>query len=236
MKVLPAVDIKNGKCVQLVGGKPGTEKVMIDDAVGVALRWQEEGAEMIHIVDLDSALGSGDNGPIVERLVRELKVPVQVGGGIRSAAQVDRLFDLGVERVVIGTKAIMDRKFAEDISKKHRGAVVISIDSSAGHVLVEGWQGSSGRGTVAVAKELDGLPIWGFLYTNVDVEGRLQGVDAMPVSEVIGAVRKPVMVSGGITTVDDLKVLRSVGAHSAVVGMAIYAGVLEFKNIVREFA
>lgn len=236
MKVLPAIDIKGGKCVQLVGGRPGTEKVEIDDVVGVALRWQEEGAEMVHIVDLDSALGSGDNGRLIERLIGELDVPVQVGGGVRSVAKVDRLFDLGSERVVIGTKAIQDREFAKDVSERHRDAVVISIDSAADQVLVKGWQETSGRGTLSVAKDLEGLPVWGFLYTNVDLEGRLRGIDPRPVAELVKAVRKPVIASGGITTISDLESLRTIGAHSAVVGMAIYTGAMDFKKVVREFA
>jgi phosphoribosylformimino-5-aminoimidazole carboxamide ribotide isomerase len=236
MNVIPAIDVKGGKCVQLVGGRPGTEAVQIDDVCGVALRWQEEGAGMIHVVDLDSALGSGDNGRLIERMIGELRVPVQVGGGVRSVAKVDRLFDMGSERVVIGTKAIQDRRFAEEVSENHRDAIVISVDSSYGEVLVDGWQGRSGLGTVSVAKGLAGLPIWGFLYTNVDVEGRLQGIDAEPVAELVRAVRKPVIASGGITTQADLDSLRSVGAHSAVVGMAIYTGVMDFSKVVREFA
>jgi len=236
MKVIPAIDIKGGKCVQLVGGKPGTERVQIDDVRGVALRWQEEGAEMIHIVDLDSALGSGDNGQLIERMIGELRVPVQVGGGIRSVAKVDRLFDIGSERVVIGTKAIQDRRFAEEVSENHRDAIVISVDSSSGEVLVDGWQGRTGLGTVSVAKDLAGLPIWGFLYTNVDVEGRLRGVNPGPVAELVRSVQRPVIASGGITTQADLDSLRSVGAHSAVIGMAIYTGAMDFSKIVREFA
>ncbi len=236
MKVLPAIDIKGGKCVQLVGGRPGTEKVEIDDVVGVALRWQEEGAEMVHIVDLDSALGSGDNDRLIERLIGELDVPVQVGGGVRSVAKVDRLFDLGSERVVIGTKAIQDREFAKEVSERHRDAVVISVDSAADQVLVKGWQETSGRGTLSVAKDLEGLPVWGFLYTNVDLEGRLRGIDPRPVAELVKAVRKPVIASGGITTISDLESLRTIGAHSAVVGMAIYTGMMDFKKVVREFA
>jgi phosphoribosylformimino-5-aminoimidazole carboxamide ribotide isomerase len=236
MNVLPAIDIKGGKCVQLVGGRPGTEMVEIDDVVGVALRWQDEGAEMVHIVDLDSALGSGDNHRLIERLIGELDVPVQVGGGVRSVAKVDRLFDLGSERVVIGTKAIQDREFAKEVSEKHRDAVVISIDSASDQVLVKGWQETSGRGTLSVAKDLEGLPVWGFLYTNVDLEGRLRGIDPRPVAELVKAVRKPVIASGGITTISDLESLRTIGAHSAVVGMAIYTGMMDFKMIVREFA
>jgi len=236
MKILPAIDIKGGKCVQLVGGRPGTEKVEIDDVVGVALRWQEEGAEMIHIVDLDSALGSGDNGRLIERLISELDVPVQVGGGVRSIAKVDRLFDLGSERVVIGTKAIQDREFAKEVSEMHRDAVVISVDSAADQVLVKGWQETSGRGMLTVAKDLEELPIWGFLHTNVDVEGRLRGIDPRPVVELVKAVRKPIIASGGITTIGDLESLRTIGAHSAVVGMAIYTGMMDFKKVVREFA
>src|SRR5512137_3112628 len=112
MKILPAIDVKYGRCVQLVGGKPGTEKVKIEDVRGVARRWQSEGAEMIHIIDLDSALGTGNNVSLIEMLAADLSIPVQVGGGIRTLEQVQRLFDIGCERVIVGTRAIKERQFA----------------------------------------------------------------------------------------------------------------------------
>ena len=235
MKVIPAVDIKGGKCVQLVGGKPGTEKVEIEDVLGVARKWQEQGAEMLHIVDLDSALGTGNNESLIEMIVGDLAIPVQVGGGIRTEEKVRRLFEIGCERVVIGTRAVQDPDFIKAIAAAYPGDIVVAIDSASEEVLIKGWQESSGKGTVSVVKDLDHLDIWGFLFTNVDVEGRLQGIDPGLVKGLIGMTHKPVMVSGGFTTAADLELVSGMGADSVVLGMSIYTGKIDFRKVVREF-
>ncbi len=235
MKVIPAIDVKGGNCVQLVGGKPGTEKVRIEDVMGVARRWEKDGAEMIHVIDLDSALGTGNNELLVETVTAAIDIPVQVGGGIRSEAQVQRLFDIGCERVIVGTRAIQDRLFIEKLAYEYPESIVVAIDAASNEVLIKGWQEGSGKELLSVAAEMDGLPIFGFLYTNIEVEGRLQGIDPLPIHSLVNAVRKPVIVSGGITTMGDLELLRRMGAHSAVVGMAIYTGSIDFKKAVREF-
>jgi len=235
MKVLPALDIKDGYCVQLVGGKLGTEKVKIENVLGVARKWQDSGAEMIHVIDLDSALGTGNNEGLIEMIAADLSIPVQVGGGIRTSDQVQRFFDIGCERVIVGTRAIQDRKFVEDVSAQYPDGVVVALDSVANEVLIKGWQEGSGKDLLAVAADLSSLPIFGFLYTNVEVEGRLQGIDPVPIKALRESTEKPLIVSGGITSLGDLDLLRRMGAHSAVVGMAIYAGRIDFKKAVREF-
>jgi phosphoribosylformimino-5-aminoimidazole carboxamide ribotide isomerase len=235
LKVIPAIDVKGGSCVQLVGGKPGTEKVSIEDVMGVARRWEKDGAEMIHVIDLDSALGSGNNESLVEMVTAAVDIPVQVGGGIRSEAQVQRLFDIGCERVIVGTRAIQDRPFIEKLASEYPESIVVAIDAVSNEVLIKGWQESSGKELLSVAAEMGDLPIFGFLYTNIEVEGRLQGIDPLPIQSLMNAVRKPIIVSGGVTTMEDLELLRRMGAHSAVVGMAIYTGSIDLKKAVREF-
>lgn len=235
MMVIPAIDVKSGKCVQLVGGKPGTEKVEIEDVLGVARRWQDEGAEMLHVIDLDSALGTGNNEPLIEKLTASVDVPVQVGGGVRNPEQVLRLFEIGCERVIVGTRAIQDRPFIESISDRFEDGIVVALDSIGAEVLIKGWQEGSGKNLLSVAKDLGTLPIFGFLYTNVEVEGRLQGIDPVPVQALINEAEKPIIVSGGITTMGDLDLLQRMGAHSAIVGMAIYTGSIDFKMAVRLF-
>ena len=235
MKVIPAVDIKGGRSVQLVGGKPGTERMMIDDVTGVARRWQDEGAEMVHIVDLDSAMGTGNNEEMIENVIGALSIPVQVGGGIRTSEKVHRLFEIGCERVIIGTRAIQERSFVESLAEEFTDGIVVALDSAAGKVLIKGWQEDTGKDIFEVAKDIETLPIWGFLYTNVDVEGRLQGIDPTPIEGLIKATSKPIIVSGGITTRADLERLRFMGVDSVVVGMAIYTGAINFKRVVRDF-
>lgn len=235
MKVIPALDIKGGKCVQLVGGKPGTERVQIDDVLGVARRWQDDGAEMLHIVDLDSALGTGNNESLIEMIIGDLAIPVQAGGGIRTEEKATRLFEIGCERVVVGTRAVQDPGFIPSLSSRFPGDVVVAIDSASDQVLIKGWQESSGKGTASVVKELEQYDIWGFLYTNVEVEGRLQGINPSVIKGLIGSTQKPVIVSGGFTTTADLAMVKAMGADSVVLGMSIYTGKIDFRKAVREF-
>jgi len=235
MKLIPALDIKGGRCVQLVGGKPGTEKIEIEDVLGVARRWQEEGAELLHVIDLDSALGTGDNESLIEMIIGDLAIPVQVGGGIRTVEKVQRLFEIGCEHVIVGTRAIQDRDFVRELTSKYPGDIVVAIDSASDQVLIKGWQESSGKGTVSVVKDLEQFDIWGFLFTNVEVEGRLQGINPSLVKGLIGLTHKPVIVSGGITTVADLELVGGMGADSVVLGMSIYTGRIDFRKAVKEF-
>lgn len=235
MKIIPAVDIKGGKCVQLVGGKPGTEQVQIEDVLGVARRWQEQGAEMLHVIDLDSALGTGNNESLIEMIVGDLAIPVQVGGGIRTEEKVGRLFEIGCERVIVGTRAVQDPEFIGALTSRYPGDIVVAIDSASDQVLIKGWQESSGKGTASVVKDLEQLNIWGFLYTNVEVEGRLQGINPSLVKALIAMTRKPVILSGGFTTIADLELVRDMGADSVVLGMSIYTGKIDYRKAVREF-
>ncbi len=235
MKVIPAIDIKDGKCVQLVGGKPDTERITIDDVLGVAKEWETEGAEMIHIVDLDSALGTGNNESLIEKIAASIDIPVQVGGGVRTEEHISRLFEIGCERVIVGTRAIQDRAFIQSVSKQYEGAVVVAVDSIAQEIVIKGWQERSGKNLLAMVRDLQALPIYGFLYTNVDVEGQLKGIDPGPIREILSVAAKPLIASGGVTTVADLETLDAMGVNSVVIGMAIYTGRLDFKKVVRMF-
>jgi len=235
MKLIPAIDIKDGRCVQLVGGRPGTEKVSIQDVLGVAKRWEGEGADMIHIIDLDSALGTGNNENLIEKITASISIPVQVGGGVRTEEHVARLFEIGCERVIVGTRAIQDRAFVQSISDQYQESIVVAVDSIAEDILIKGWQEKSGKDMLSVVRDLRSLPIFGFLYTNVEVEGRLQGIDPVPIKAILDVSTKPVIVSGGITTVEDLEALNKMGVHAVVVGMAIYTGRIDFRKAVRSF-
>lgn len=235
MRIIPAVDIKGGRCVQLVGGKPGTEKINIEDVLGVARKWQGQGAEMLHVIDLDSALGTGDNEALIEMIIGDLAIPVQVGGGIRTEEKARRLFEIGCERVVVGTRAVQERGFVQSLTSSYPGDVVVAIDSASDQVLIKGWQESSGKGTESVVKDLEMLDIWGFLFTNVEVEGRLEGINSDLVKALIDITRKPVIVSGGITSFTDLAIVRDMGADSVVLGMSIYTGKIDFRKAVVEF-
>jgi len=168
-------------------------------------------------------------------IVASVSIPVQVGGGIRGEEKVQRLFDMGCERVIIGTRAIQDRPFVQRMADEFPDGIVVAIDSVANEVVVKGWQEGSGKDLLAVVRELETLPIFGFLYTNVEVEGQLKGIDPIPIRVLANNAKKPLIVSGGVTTMGDLDVLQRIGAQFAVVGMAIYTGRIDFKKAVREF-
>jgi phosphoribosylformimino-5-aminoimidazole carboxamide ribotide isomerase len=223
-EVLPAIDLKGGKVVQLVQGVPGTEMVSIDDYLSVAGDFVEQGATWLHIIDLDGAL-SGDrkNARIVEHMIREYQVKTEVGGGIRNYEAAKYLLGLGVTRVILGTAAMKDPELVSKLSKEFGpDAVMVSLDSKKGEVLVEGWQESSGKSTIEMGKLFEKTGAGSILYTNVDVEGLLKGVNESPVKALVSNVSIPVIASGGITTLQDIVTIKNTGAAGVVIGSALY--------------
>jgi phosphoribosylformimino-5-aminoimidazole carboxamide ribotide isomerase len=228
--LLPAIDLRDGACVQLVGGDYDAERVRVPDAVAQARRFVEVGAKRLHVVDLDAATGRGDNTSLVERIVREAGVPVQVGGGVRSVERARALVGLGADRVVVGTRAVEDRAFLEELVAALPGRVIVALDVRGTEVLVRGWQGGSGRDVLELARELDTLELAGLLVTAVHLEGKLEGIDAPLYRSLVPATRHPVLASGGVTTLDDLRALALLGCAGAVAGMALYTGRIDLRE------
>ncbi len=222
MIVIPAVDILGGKVVTLVGGKPGTEKVSLPNPREVALDWERKGAPMIHLVDLDSAMDRGDNFDAITSILAKVKVPVQIGGGIRTTEKAETLLNLGASRVVVGTKAVTDPDWLEELALSNRHKIVLALDLKDGKVQVKGWRESSSRSVKDILDRTEGLPLAGVLHTNINVEGQAAGIDA----DSLAMCPHPVIASGGITTADDLRKLEEIGASSAIVGLALYAGTI----------
>ncbi len=223
-EVVPAVDVQDGEVVQLVQGERGTEKTY-GDPVDAARRWVDAGAETLHLVDLDGAFeGERANAAAVERVVNAVDVPVQLGGGIRTAADARDLLDRGVDRVILGTAAVQTPEIVAEISETHPDSVVVSLDAKDGEVVVEGWTESTGLDPAEAATRYADLGACAILFTDVDVEGRLEGVATEPVRALADAVDLPVVASGGVATVDDVLALRDAGAAATVVGSALYEG------------
>lgn len=234
MIIIPAVDIKNGKCVQLIQGKPGTEQVVIDNPAEVAVNWQKMGAKRLHVVDLDGALDSGANLEIIKEIVDKTQVPVQVGGGIRSVEYAEQLLDLGVETVIIGTMAIKNPSVIKELSEKYGSEhICISLDSKDNRVVTHGWQESTDKTPLEYAKIFEEKGAGSILFTNVDVEGLLEGIDLTAAKNLIDNVSIPVIYSGGITSVDDLKILKDIGADYVVIGSALYKGLIDFPDTLK---
>ena len=223
MLIMPAVDIKNGKCVQLVQGKPGTEQVIIDNPEKVAKKWEDEGAEIIHVIDLDGALETKDNLNTIEKILKEVNVPIQLGGGIRSIEYAEKLLNLDIERLIIGTMAIENpntiKKLSEEFGSER---IMVSLDSKDSKVVIKGWKEKIDKKATDISREFQEAGAGSILFTNVDVEGLLSGFDIQPAIDLVNSVDIPIVYSGGITTLEDLKKLTNTGVKGVVIGSALY--------------
>lgn len=227
MIATPAVDLRGGRCVQLVGGRPEDERVSLPDPVAVARSWRERGFRSLHVVDLDAALGDGDNRALIRQLARESDVDLQAGGGVRDRAGVEGLLDAGVDRVVVGTRAVDDPAWLAEVSGAHPGRVVVAADVRGGIVLRKGWTEGSGLKLDRFLGTLASLPLGGILCTDVGREGRMEGIDRDSVTAALRATPHPMWISGGVTTLEEMEFLSEEGAHGVVLGMALYTGALD---------
>lgn len=231
MIATPAVDVKGGRCVQLVGGRPEDERVSLPDPVAVASRWWDMGFQALHVVDLDAALGSGDNLALLERLVAATPADTQVGGGVRDDARADALLAAGADRVVVGTRALDDPTWLSALADRHPGRIVVAADTRDAYVVRKGWTETSGLTVSDFMDRLQDVPLAGILTTDVAMEGRMAGMDRDAVARILRWRTCPVWISGGVTTEDDLAWLADNGADGAVLGMALYTGTLDAERV-----
>ena len=236
MEVIPAIDLRNGAAVQLVGGDVRQEKVRVEDPAEQAREFVRKGARWIHIVDLDRALGLGNNMQVIKGILEAVpQVKVQVGGGVRFTEDIDALLEANAARVVVGTRAVTDDKWFAHVCGRYGDRVYAAVDARGEDILIKGWQESSGRDLMAWARKADAQGVGGFLYTDVAKEGRMGGVNAAGVKRLATAVRRPVIASGGVGGMDDLRALEAAGAWGVVVGMAAYTGALDLAEAFKTF-
>lgn len=235
MIAAPAVDLKGGRCVQLVGGRPEDERVSLSDPVAVAERWWDLGFGTLHVVDLDAALGSGDNLALLERVLTTTPAETQVGGGIRDDLRADALLDAGADRIVVGTRALDDPAWLADLAERHPGRVMVAADVRDGQVLRKGWTEATGLAITDLLGRLASLPLAGVLSTDVAREGRVAGIDPVSTAATVRASAYPVWISGGVSTLEDLMHLERSGAAGAVLGMALYTGKLDPDEVARRW-
>lgn len=227
MIAIPAVDLKDRRCVQLVGGRPEDERISLPDPVAVARQWAEAGFSALHVIDLNAAFDDGHNRDLVEQVCASSPAEIQVGGGIRDDDTAARILELGVERIIVGTRAVEDPEWLERLANRHPGRVMVAADIRDGVVLRRGWTEGSELEVTAFVSGLGELPLAGVLCTDVGREGRLEGIDPATTASVVAASPHPVFISGGVTTMDDLTTLADVGTAGAVLGMALYTGTLD---------
>lgn len=226
MNVWAAIDLRGGAAVQLVGGDPRAERVRLPDPAAVAERWLQAGFRHLHVVDLDAALGDGDNADAIEAIagVAAGRATLQVGGGVRDEDAVGRLLQLGADRVVVGTRAVEDGAWRATLAGRFPDRIVVAADARDGRIVTRGWTRTTTSTATAFVAELDPLPLAAVLVTDVGREGRQEGIDRALFADIVAATRHPVLAAGGVTDADDLDALRSAGAAGAVLGMALYTG------------
>lgn len=238
MIVIPAIDLRDGACVQLVGGDYARERVRVD-ALDALDRWIDAGFRRLHVVDLDAATLVGSNTALIRTLLaraRQAEVVVQVGGGLRDDAAVDAVMAAGADFSVIGTRAVDDPAWLATLTARHPGRVIVAADVRHERVLTRGWSLDSTREVEAVVDHCNTLSVAGVLVTAVHREGQLAGPDLDLMARIRGRAALPVIASGGIASVADLRALHDLGVAAAVVGMALYRGALQPTATAQEFA
>ncbi len=230
-----AIDLHDGQVVQLVGGETDAARVVLDDPVAVAKSWVDAGFAALHIVDLDAALGTGDNRAIVDAILAAVDVPVQIGGGIRTDDAVAHWIDAGVDYVIVGTRPFQDRAWLRAMADRYPNKLVVAADVRDGMVATHGWKQSSQVPVLDYVRELDAYPLAGVLVTDIGREGRLEGSDTELFRGVVEASSHPVLASGGIAATAELAALAATGAAGVVLGMALYTGGIDVAVIARDY-
>jgi phosphoribosylformimino-5-aminoimidazole carboxamide ribotide isomerase len=235
MLVIPAIDLKDGHCVRLLQGKKEAVTTYSNDPANTAKRWEAYGARLLHIVDLDGAFtGSQKNLQAIIKIRQSVKIALQVGGGIRNIGNVMNLFSAGIDRIIIGTAAIEDPEFLTYACNKHPGKVLIGIDAMNGMVAIKGWEEVTSVKAKELAKRLEMVGVSGIIYTDISRDGMLSGPNIEATGEMVESVRIPVIASGGVSCLEDIKNLMKVKKLWGVItGKAIYSGALDLKEAMK---
>jgi phosphoribosylformimino-5-aminoimidazole carboxamide ribotide isomerase len=237
LEIIPAIDLKEGRCVRLVQGQMDKETLYYEDPLEAAGMWVSRGAPRIHVVDLDGAVtGSPKNLPAIERIVRAVDVPIQVGGGIRTQEDIIRYLEIGVERLILGTLACQDPDYVTRLAETYPNKILLGIDAKEGYVAIKGWQDVTQARAVDLIKSYPSLPLAGIVYTDIQRDGMLVGPNLPATEEVCQVSPFPVIASGGVTTLEDLVALSRMaplGLAGAIVGKALYSGRLNYREAVQ---
>ena len=241
MLIIPAVDIKGGRCVRLLQGREDSETVFSDDPSAMAARWEAQGAELLHVIDLDGAFRkSPQNVEAIKRIVDRIHIPVQLGGGIRSMETISMFLNLGVSRVILGTEAIRNPRVVEQACQAFPGKVMVGIDARNGMVAIEGWTETTKQRAIDVATDFEQSGVAGIIFTDIHKDGMQTGPNIEETKRIAEAVSTPVIASGGVSDINHIKAVAELEPHGVIgviTGRALYAGTLELKQaleVVRE--
>ncbi|MBF0541869.1 MAG: 1-(5-phosphoribosyl)-5-[(5-phosphoribosylamino)methylideneamino]imidazole-4-carboxamide isomerase [Nitrospirae bacterium] len=229
MKIIPAIDLKDGQCVRLLQGRINDVTVYSDDPAATAMKWASKGADIIHIVDLDGAFsGEQKNLDAIVKIRKAVEITLELGGGIRDLETIDKLVTIGIDRIILGTAAIERPELLKQAARKYPNRIIVGIDAKNGIVAIKGWETltSVKAKELALAVEQDGAA--GIIYTDISKDGMLIGPNILETYDIVNAVRIPVIASGGISTIEDIKNLLNInGLYGAITGKAIYSGSLD---------
>lgn len=238
MIIFPAIDIKGGLCVRLMQGDPERATVYGKDPVAVAKHWEAEGAEWLHLVDLDGAFAKRPvNEAIILRIARSVSIPVQVGGGIRSLENIDRYLSSGVARVIVGTTALREPQVIEEACRRHPGKIALGLDARDGYVAVEGWKESTRTEAVSLVLRFKDFELAAVIYTDIHRDGMQTGVNMEATRRLMEETGAPVVASGGVSTMEDIEKLlplASIGLLGVITGRAIYEGTLNLRDAIEK--
>ena len=234
MIIYPAIDIRGGRCVRLTEGRFDAETVFADDPAEMALKWAGLGAEFLHLVDLDGALaGEGKTVPVIQRIFKSVSIPVQLGGGIRNLDTIEKLLELGVTRLILGSAAVKNPELVAEACKKYPGHIAVGIDAKNGEVAIEGWGQGSGVAATELAKKMASFGVETIIYTDISRDGMLSGVNVEATAALARACGVPIIASGGVASLDDIRRVKAVesdGVQGCIIGKAIYTGAVDLKE------
>lgn len=238
MRIIPAVDIKAGQCVRLVQGKADQETIYSNDPVAMACHWDEEGAQLIHVVDLDGAFdGQPVNAKIIKNIIYNSTVDIQIGGGIRTMDALSAYFDAGAYRIILGTIAHQQPEFVAQACQKYPGKILVGIDARDGKVAIKGWREVSDQSAIDLAKSLESVGVAGYIFTDISKDGMMQGPNLEQIKEFASATTAPVIASGGVSRIEDvinLLALEKEGVEGMIIGKALYDKKLDYREILKK--
>ncbi|MDF2568763.1 MAG: hisA [Sporomusa sp.] len=238
MIIYPAIDIRGGRCVRLTEGRFDKETVFGDNPAEMALKWADAGAEYLHVVDLDGALaGKSVNLEVVSAIVKAVAIPVQLGGGIRSLANIEEVLEAGVSRVILGSIAVRNPELVKEACRQFGSRIVVGIDARDGQAAVDGWEVSGGVGAEELAKKMAEAGVARIIYTDISRDGTLQGVNVTATASLAKAAGIPVIASGGVKNIEDIIALKAAnidnGIEGVIIGKAIYTGAVDLAEAIR---
>ncbi|MED1038800.1 Phosphoribosylformimino-5-aminoimidazole carboxamide ribotide isomerase [Bacillus mycoides] len=234
MEIFPAIDVKEGRCVRLYQGEFSKETVMNEDPVAQAIIFEKLGAKILHVVDLDGAIvGESVNLPVIEKICKAVRIPVQIGGGVRSLAAVEKLLSVGVEKVILGTAALYDKLFLEEAIRLYKEQIIVGIDAKNGFVATRGWLDVSEISYIDLAKQMESVGVQTIVFTDISKDGTLAGPNFEQLELLQKSVGIRVIASGGVASIQDVKRLNDMNIYGVIIGKALYEKTIDLEKVLQ---